>query len=170
MKKFSFLLALLFIFTQSCQPSKQKAALDFSNKLSEISKANQTKWKKIGGEIANIAQSHDYAHLTILYNDITSFLDKKITELNSMKDVSGSEDLKNAMIEFLKFDREFAHESLKPYTLMKPETPDEELQAATSALVKAAEREEPYLSKLQATQRAYAKRNGFKLDESNAKP
>ena len=166
MKKILFPFALLFIFMQSCQSPGQKKALDYNNKIANISKVNQDKWKEVGEEISAAKESHEFSKLTTLTNNLIDFLDKKIAEVNAMENPLGSEELKNATIKFLRFEKSTADEALIPYTKMNKETSSEEFQSATQALLEAAKNEEPYLLKLQDAQRAFAKKNGFEIKEN----
>jgi hypothetical protein len=166
MKRILFPFALIIILVQSCQSPGQKNALDYNNKIANISKINKDKWKEVGIEISAAGESHEFSKLIKLANDLIDFLENKISEVNAMENPAGSEDLKNAMLEFLKFQKRTADETLTPYTQMNHETTSEEFQSATLALVEAAKNEEHYLVKLQDAQRDFAKKNGFKLQEN----
>ena len=166
MKKIFFAFALLCIISQSCQSTGQKNALDYNNKIANITLANQNKWKELGQEINNAEQSHDYTKLSKITNDLISFLDQKIAEIDAMEIPLGAEDLKTATIDFLKFDKGIAEEKAKPYTQMNEQTTPEEFQTITQALFAQADLEEPYHAKMLEAQRAFAKKNNLKLQES----
>src|SRR5690349_21078418 len=134
MKKILFAMALLFIITQSCQSPGQKNALDYNNKIANISKENQSKWVAVLQEITAVEQSHDYSKLTTLRNDLVDFLTKRIAEVDAMAIPSGGEDLKQAASDFLQFEKNTAEKALKPYTEMNSQTTDEEIQSAKQAL------------------------------------
>ena len=147
----------------------RKAAFDFSNKISDISRANQDRWRKVAVEISKAEQSHDYTQLTPIIKELSDFLDAKTIEVQGMKDVAGSEEFKESMVKFLKIDKQIADENLTPFTQMKAETSAEEFHTATQALVDGANAEAPYLAKLQTAQRAYAKKNRFKIQNNPEK-
>ena len=165
MKKILFAFALLFIIAQSCQSPGQKNALDYNNKIANVTLANQGKWKELGQEINVAEQSHDYSKLARMTNDLITFLDQKIAEVDAMKTPEGGEDLKNATLDFLKFDKSIAEDKAKPYTQMNEQTTPEEFQTTTQALFAQANLEEPYHTKMLEAQRAFAKKNNLKLQE-----
>jgi hypothetical protein len=169
MKKTLFAFALLFTIAQSCESSGQKNALDFNNKIANITLANQDKWKELGQEINIAQQSHDYTKLSGMTTDLISFLDQKIAEVDAMKIPESTEDLKNATLDFLKFDRSIAEEKAKPYTKMNEQTTPEEFKNVTQALFAQANLEEPYHTKMIEAQRAFAKKNGFRIEETKEK-
>ena len=163
MKKILFAVALLLVIAESCQLG-QKKALQYNNKIANITLANQDKWKELGQEINVAEQSHDYSKLSKITNDLISFLDQKITEVDAMETPDGGENLKKATIEFLKFDRSIAEENAKPYTQMNEQTTPEEFQTVTRELFAQAEKEEPYNAKMLEAQQAFAKKNNLKLE------
>jgi tagatose-1,6-bisphosphate aldolase len=165
MKKILFGMAAAVMIVTGCMNSSSKKAFDFNNKLTEISKANHEKWQGISAEIQVASQSHDFTKLTTLTNDLVAFLGQKITEVTAMENTGGSEDIKAAMLDFLNFDKKIADENVMPYTKITPQTTDEEIQAITQNLVQVAKQEDPFFSKLQAAQKEYAKKNGFKIEE-----
>lgn len=165
MKKILIPFALLVIIMQSCSMG-QKKALDYNNKIANITLANQDRWKELGQEISAAEQSHDYTKLSKITTDLISFLDQKIAEVNGLEVPPGGEDLKSAAIEFLKFDKTIAEDKAKPFTQMNEQTTPEEFQATTKELFDQASQEEPYNAKMLEAQRAFAKKNNLKLQEN----
>ena len=169
MKKIFFAVALLFIIVQGCQSLGQKKALDYNNKIASITLANQDKWKELGQEITVAEQSHDYTKLSKMTNDLIAFLDEKVAEVDAMETPPGGEDLKNAALDFLKFDKRIAEEKAKPYTQMNEQTTSEEFQTTTQQLFAQADKEEPYHRKMIEAQQTFAKKNNLKLQENSSK-
>lgn len=165
MKKILFASALLFIISQSCQSPGQKKALDYNNKIAEISKINQSKWIEIVSEIMKLEQTKNFSKLGTLSDDLINYLDKEINELNNTQGPTGSGELKTAAIDFFRFERKTADEKIRPFSQMNDQTTSEEIQAKYQELQQAAADEESYLTKLRETQRKFGKENGFKIEE-----
>ena len=166
MKKILSAFALFFIITQGCQSPGQKKALDYNNKIAEISKTNQSKWIDIVNEITKLEQTRNFSKLGPLSDDLINFLDKEINELNNTPGPPGSEELKTTAVDFFSFERKTADEKIRPFAQMNDQTSNDEIQTKYQELQQAAADEAPILSKLRDAQRKFAKENGFKIEET----
>ncbi|HSU26881.1 MAG TPA: hypothetical protein VLJ68_00745 [Chitinophagaceae bacterium] len=165
MYKTLLIVALAAIMAPSCVSPKAKKATNWNNKLAEISKMNQDRWKDVIAAINSSQTTKDYAKVGNLGKDLVSFLDGKIKEVNDMENTEGSEKMKEAMIEFLEYEKKTAQDGLSPYLNMNQDTPPEEVQSTYESLSNMAREEATHLSKLQAAQREFAAKYGLKVKE-----
>lgn len=165
MYKTLLIVALAAIMAPSCTSPKAKKATEWNNKLAEISKMNQDRWKDVIEAINSSQTTKDYSKVGNLGKDLVTFLDEKINEVTKMENTEGSEKMKDAMIEFLQYEKRTAQDGLSPYQNMNQDTAPEEAQTTYENLSNMAREEATYLSKLQAAQREFASKHGLKVKE-----
>ena len=126
---------------------------------------NQNRWKDVIAAINTAQTTKDYSKVGTLGKELVSFLDDKIKEVSNMENTEGSEKMKDAMIEFLQFEKRTAQDGLSPYQNMNADTPEEEVQTTYQNLSNMATEEATYLTKLQSAQREFAAKYGLKVKE-----
>ena len=165
MYKTLLIVAMAAILAPSCVSPKAKKATQWNNKLAEISKLNQNRWKEVIAAISTAQQTKDFSKVGSLGKELVTFLEDKIAEVNKMENTEGSEKMKTAMIDFLEFEKRTAQDGLSPYQNMNQDTPEEEIQSAFQNLSNMAREEAAYLATLQTAQREFAAKHGLKVKE-----
>lgn len=87
-----------------------------------------------------------------------------------MKDVGGSEDLRNFEIEVLTFERRMISEDFTPFERLNAESTREEMVALFENVEKDAKEEAGKLKKFRELQKAFADKNGLKLERNTVVP
>jgi hypothetical protein len=166
MKRIFFPLLAVLIFLSGCGGDKKKA-FDFNQKLAKISETLNAKGQVLGNQLKTAMEtSKDFSSVAASCKDLHSYIDDKLAELKGMKDISGSENLRNAMISFLNFEKEMVTEAFDPFGRMDSNTTEEEMQTAVNNMLEKTQEESTYLMKVQNAQREYASKNGFKIEDA----
>ncbi len=143
----------------------KKNALDFNQKLAAITKELQFRGEKLGVELKTAVATHDFSKTIVIYEDLKGYIDNKIEELTATENVSGSENLKSAMLDFLKFEKKMIVDGCEPFRKINKDTPDDQVHTSVQAMMESTKEETTWLSRLQQAQREYAAKNGLKLQE-----
>lgn len=144
--------------------SDKKSALDFNNKLSAISDSLYTKGVGLGKKIQSGNISGDYSALANAGKDMAAYVTGKITEVKDMKDVGGSEKFKQAMLDFLEYEKNICTEAIGPFTSLNASSTPEQKKAAMDNLISKSKEEEQVMMKVRDEQSKYAEKNGFKIE------
>src|SRR5262245_5031311 len=111
MKKgiFYFLLWVLPAAVQaqsSGNTPSSKQAIAFSDGMSDITDSLYQLGSSWGDKFSKVRDEKKFSELVPYRIRVEKFIDKKIVDLRSMKDVGNSKDLRLGMIEFLQFEKE----------------------------------------------------------------
>lgn len=159
-----------FVAAAGCGMIKGKSALEFNDKLASCSDSLFTKGKRMGSEIGNAMKTHDFTAVTAMTNDLKQYIDKQLIEIEKLENVGGSDRLKEAMLQFLHFEKDLVGQAVMPFTKMNSSTPPEEIQTAVTTLMAKSSEENKYLEKVKTAQREYAQKNGFVIREATVPP
>ena len=165
MKRIFFPLLAVLVFLSGCGGDKKKA-FDFNQKLAKISETLNAKGVTLGTQLKTAMETKDFTSVAASCKDLHGYIDEKLAELKGMKDISGSENLRTSMIDFLGFEKELVSDAFDPFAKMDSNTTEEEMQTAVNNMLEKTKEESTYLMKVQTAQREYASKNGFKIEEA----
>lgn len=165
MKKIFFPFFIVLLLFQSCGSAKKKA-FDFNQKLAGISKTLNSKGVAFGTELRSAINTNDFSALDSMATALNKYISDQIIVVKNTENVSGSEKLKNAMLDFLNFEYKLVTEAFVPFGKLNTNSTEDEKQAAINTMVEKTKDESSYLLKIQAEQKDYATKNGFKLEET----
>ncbi len=118
-----------------------------------------------GGKFGEISKgSKNYGELTATRLKMQGYCDKKIGELKAMKDVSGSEEFRKAVIGYLEFEKQLIQRGFVPLEKLSANSSDSDIEKAIKSLMDEAASEETYLLKVHEAQDRYAKKNNFTIE------
>jgi hypothetical protein len=157
------LLLFILILHAYCSPGNKKA-YDFNEKMVAISRIMQEKGRFIGEELATAVQTHDFSKIDSANHDLLAFIKQQRSELLSEKDIPHSDTLRNAMLEFLSFEERLIDSTFMVFGKMGQQTPATEVQGALKQLNEKIREENKYLERVHAAQKAFAERNGYKVN------
>ncbi len=163
MKRILFPFLALLIVLSSCTRSNKKA-FNFNQQLVGVSEKLQEKGTGIGRELKEAVNTKDFSAFADSSQALLDYIDKCLADYKNMKDVSGSENLRAAMIDFLNFEKDVVSQTYIPLGKMNSTTSEEELQATINTMLEKSREEGSYLVKVQDAQREYASKNGFKME------
>ena len=149
--------------------AQAQTPLQYNNKLVNITDSLHAKggrWVQVFKQVKVIK---DFSILTPYRADLEKYINTKIAELKSDKDVGGSGELRQAVIEFLEYEKNFVQNYFIPIEKMSATTTDEELKAAINGFTLESQKEDPILNKVDAAQNEYAKKNNIKMEEPKTK-
>ena len=158
------LLAVAIVLSGSYYAHAQ-TPLQYNNKLVNITDslhAKGSRWVRVFKQVKMIKE---FTALTPYRSDLQKYIDNKIAELKADKDVSGSGELKQAVIEFLEYEKNIVANCFAPMEELGATTTDEELKAAIDKLTLESQKENAILAKVDAAQDAYARKNNIRMEE-----
>lgn len=160
------LILLSFVMIHShCTPGNKKA-YEFNEEIVDISRTMQEKGRFIGEELAVAVQSRDFSKIDSANQDLLTYVKQQRSALLSRKDIPHSDSLRNAMLEFLSFEERLIVSTFMVFGKMDQYTPDSELQASLKQLNEKILEENRYLERVHAAQKAFAERNGYKVNRN----
>ncbi|OJW81039.1 MAG: hypothetical protein BGO69_02960 [Bacteroidetes bacterium 46-16] len=143
--------------------------MQYNNKLVAITDslhAKGSRWVQVFKEVKMIKE---FSLLEPYRSDLQDYINDEITELKADKDVSGSAELKQAVLDFLAYEKSFVQQCFKPVEELDESSADEELKAAIDKISEEARKEDALLMKVNKAQEAYARRNNFDIEAPNRK-
>jgi uncharacterized protein YdaT len=93
------------------------------------------------------------------------FVDGTIIKVRQVKDVNGSLELQNAMLDLLYFEKKIVSTAFLPFEKMTANTTKKEIDDALAKLTEIVKPEDEKLNAVRKAQQAYALKNGFKIAE-----
>jgi hypothetical protein len=162
MKKFALSLFVLVAF--SCNTNQQKA-LEFNNRIAGYSLELGKRGEALSPVLRKAIETKNFTACTPIIKDLENYIKSKTVELEGLQNINGSENLKAAMRDFMRFEKELADEALFPFTKFDSTTSAVEIQTAVSRLVAKSGLENNYLQKVRKEQHTYATRNGFRIED-----
>lgn len=160
---------IILLITGICSfKSFGQTPLQFNNQMASITDSLYAKGLAWGTLLTQIAKGpKDFTRLQPLRLGAESFIDVQAEKLNNLQDVSGSYNLRQAMISYLKFERQIVEEQFKPFESFTAQTTDETVQSQINTLLTAVKREKDFLDQVNVAQAAYAKENNFTINQRN---
>jgi len=162
-----FIIATALIFSALFSAAqKPKTALELNDYFVAITDTLYTYGTQWGSQFQEARKSHDFAALTASRAKIEKYANAKFQELVVMKDISGSEKLRAAVLEFLAFEKRLIKEAFVPFEKFNKTSSEEDIQKAIDALVNASKDEEIALKAVNEEQIAFGKKNGFEIEKA----
>ena len=153
--------AVVAILISSC--AQTPTALEYNAKIVSISDSLKEKGMRWGMEFNNDVKTRDFSKLTPLRKDIENFANDKISELSADKDIHGSGDLKQAMLNFLACEKELMQRGFLPFEKLSATATDNDVQAALDNIKQQSAKEQALLDNLRDVELDYAKKNNIAL-------
>lgn len=154
------ILVLMTVFA-SCDINKQEEAMKFSN---EIAATNDTlafhssKWAE---ELKVAINTLDFSQLHKYRTNLTDYIDRKITEVEQMENVGGSEEMQKAELEFLRFEKGIVNTYFSAFEQMDSTTTLETIENAYMAVMQQGDKEQKMQQNMQKLREQFADKNGF---------
>ena len=161
MKRIYLLFAIIVLTTPTV---KAQTALEFSNKMADITDSLYAKGSAWGTAFSTARQTGNYTTLKPIREGMQEFIDKYILLVQKMKDVNNSKELRMAMIDLLKIEKQLT-DSFRPFEAFNASTPAEKVQAELDTLTSKAKVEASYMDKANTAQAKYAAENNFKIED-----
>ncbi len=158
---------LLLLVCLLSATAKAQAPVDENNKLARYIDTLYkmgTAWGNKLGTLSNSTKA--YKELTEPRQQLEDYINRAIATLRSREEVSGSGPLKESIISFLVYEKELVANNFVMFEKFDATTKDEEVNAAMDKLRTASGLEEKKLREVQTEQVAYAKKNGFNIEQS----
>jgi hypothetical protein len=159
---------LCLSFTSFSQPKTKMTPLEYNDYLSSITDSLYSKGTKWGTKFAETKKGdQNFSKLKSLRKDISTFLILKKEEVKKFAAVGkGGEDLKRAMLNFMDYELDMVEIGFMPVENLTSSSTDKEIDAAMDNLISQSGKEGDVLKMVRAAQMAFAKENGFTLEEA----
>lgn len=153
----------IFLLIFSILVSCKNKAIEFNNNLVKIQQSVLPQVQAFAKKMEQTSKG------TITLKDLSAdakkmvvFIDKKIAEASALPVENGGEDLKNAIIDQLKFERNICY---KTGVLGNEQTSEEEKNVITQEFMSSEADGQKLEERVTQTQKEYAKKNNFKLEK-----
>jgi len=143
----------------------QTTPLQLNDDLASISDSLFAKGQNWGVTFNEAYKSGNYILLKPVSGNMLSFINRKTTYVQNMKDIKNSKPLRMAMLDLLAFEKKMVIEAFMPFELFTTTTPADKVQAALDSLKEKAVPENEIIKKLITEQEIYGAANGFKVGE-----
>jgi hypothetical protein len=144
---------------------KPKSPLELNNYFASITDSLYHYGVSWGSQFQKARESKDFRSLATHRKRIEDYANNIFQELVVMKDISGSEKLRAAVIDFLSYERRIIKEGFVPFEKFTKTSAEEDIQKAIDALVAAGKDESAILKAINDEQVAYGKKNGFAIEK-----
>jgi hypothetical protein len=111
-------------------------------------------------------KSRDYGSLRPYREKIEEYIVSEISAVEAMKDVKDSKALRMAMIAFLKYEKTMIEQAFTPLERLDKHTPKSEVAAYLDRIKTYSLQEAEEIQKVYVAQEAFAKSNGFRIEEA----
>ena len=156
-----FILFILFSLTTRAQ--QPKTPIELNNYMSGIVATLYQKGSAWGTKFVEVKESKNYSELTPLRKDIEKVIAAKQAELRTIDNIGGSEDFKNALMVFLKYENTLL-QTFIPFENLTKDSKQEDIDALYKNLTDQASKENEVLGNIRKIQMLYAKRNNFSIE------
>jgi hypothetical protein len=147
-------LGILFL-AASCGSKSPK---EFNAGINTINDSIKLKGEAWGAAFTSAMTTLNFSGLKPIREDIERYVDKSIEKVNGMKS-SGGEELKEAELDYLRYEKQTVHEVFAPFENFTSATTYGDLEKATMALDAASTQEQAKIRKVQSTQQAFIEKN-----------
>ncbi len=179
---YSFLLLLFCIFfapaalfaqikvTQDPPPALPKASpnappglspVEFNNKLAAINDSLQIKGNQWDMQFEQAGKTKDYTKLAGVRQSLEHFVDQKLTEVKSMKDVKDSKAWREAILKLLMLEKGMIAKAYKPFEELGKNPAEAQRSAAMDNLNFYSSEQRLAMQQVTDAQEAYARSNGL---------
>lgn len=159
-------ISFVLLFVAGSVKVNAQTALQFNDKLAAITDSLYAKGQGWGVKFNEVKATKEFSKLTPYRMNLERFVDVKIAEVKKMKDVSGSQNLRQAILSFLVMEKTMIQKGFSPMEKLNSSSSDDDIQKALDNLIKESENEGLELSKVNKAQDEYASRNGFKIESA----
>lgn len=159
------LIVILVLSVLSLRAQQPSTALEMNEYIVEISDELYEKGMAWGEAFSLATDSRNFSALTPHRKEMEDFANQSISDLENLRDIGGSYELRMAMISFLKYEKDLITNAFIPFESLNSESSQEEIDAALAKLTTLSEQETGELEKVNAAQERYARANGFMLEE-----
>ncbi|HMR91007.1 MAG TPA: hypothetical protein PKC69_01780 [Chitinophagaceae bacterium] len=153
----------LFLITASAQ-KKFDAAIDLNDYLATITDTLYTGGGEWGTQLSQGKAAKNFSPLEKTRMKMELFCYRKHYELSKMTPQFGSQELIQALKDFLDFEIQLISNHFTPFEKMNASTPMEKIDKQLELLTAAAQDEGTALKKVNDAQVAFANKNGFTLE------
>ncbi len=151
---------LMTIFA-SCDLDKQEEAMKFSNEIAATNDTLAIHSSKWAEELKIAINTLDFSQLSKYRTSLVNYIDRKITEVEQMENVGGSEDMQQAELEFLKFEKNVVNSYFSAFEQMDSTTSLETIENAYMLVMQQGEQEQKMQQNMQQLREEYADKNDF---------
>ena len=155
---------LLFGFLVVSHIAISQTPIEFNNKLVSVNDSLFIMGQQWGKKFNEVKPVKEYSKLASARQQLESYITRKLAEVRSMKDVAGSKEFREGMIDFLLFERKLIEVGFKPIEKLTGSSTDAEVKTAIDGLIQASKDENTKLETFRKLQAAYAEKNGFKIE------
>lgn len=159
-------LTLMLVFA-SC--GKKLTPVQLDAEIVTINDSLKMKGQGWVTELGKSFMSRNFSALEPLRKDISGFLDEKIEHVENMKDVGGSEEYRQAELDFLKYERNMVETAFMPFEKFDATSTNDQIQGVLNQLAPISDKEVEKMDKISALQVKYAEKNNFKLKSTAIK-
>lgn len=159
----SKILTVIPVILLSSLLGSAQTPMQYNNKLVAITDSLHQKGSRWVHVFKEVKMIKEFSTLTPYRKDLEQYINGKISELKADKDVSGSGELKQAVLEFLDYEKNFVTSAFTPVEQLGESSTDEDIKAAILNINTESQKEGPVLAKVNAAQEAYARKNNFNM-------
>src|SRR5215213_2730549 len=163
MRKLSTKIPMLLCLLVSANLVFSQTPIEFNNKLASVNDSLFIKGQEWGKKFKEVRAAKEYSQLAPFRIDLESYISRKVVEVKQMKDVAGSKEFREGMIDFLLFEKQMMKEGFIPVEKLNSSSTDEQVKVAIDNLIKLSKDETAKLEAFRKVQAAYAESNGFKI-------
>ena len=156
-------ICLLFIAATFSSNAQITTAIELNDHLADITDSLFAHGQRWGKQFNTAYQNGDYASLKPYSKNLENFVDDRIKEVQSMKDIGNSKELRMAMLDFLKFEKRMITEAFRPFEKLSADASEAEVQAQLDVTTKLSELEQAELVKVGDAQEKYGAANDFSI-------
>ena len=166
-KKFLGIIILLIMpFVGKAQLAIQPTtAVEMNNYLASFTDSLTTKGQEWGTLLSAASSTRDFSTLKPARRSFETYIDKSISQIKTLKDIAGSEDLRNATIAFLTYEKT-AVKCFTPFENLTASSTSEEIDKLINNLTDFSTQEATELKKLASAQQEYARKNNFTIESA----
>ncbi len=150
----------------SCNYITRQEAMQLNNTIVSINDSLYLKGRKFGTLVNESYKAKDYSQLQPFRINFEKFLDSSRKSMIGLKDIGGSESLKNCEIELLKIEKQMIEHDFVPFEHLTTSSTNDDVSALFDSIQNDAKGETDQMQKFKKLQEDYALRNGFTLSKN----
>jgi hypothetical protein len=152
---------LFLLLSQSCNLHKREDAQKLANDMASISDSLNYYGKVWGDEFQAAVKTRDFTHLPPLRAEIDDYINRKNISVQAMDDISGSGKLREAALNFLKYEKEIVIPRMSAFETFDSTTPDDNIKAAFNAMIATSKEDIARRDTVSMRLDEYAEKNDF---------
>ena len=151
------------LLVSSCHFKTRQEALQLNNTIVAVNDSLYFMGREFGSLINESYQSKDFSRIRSFRTGFEKFLDSSKKSMMELKDVGGSEPLRNCEIELLKIEQQMIRQDFVPFEQLSPASTGSEISYLFDNVQKDAKEETRQMKEFKRLQEEYALKNGFTL-------